>query len=71
MTGRTVEEAVEAALEQLGVAETDAEIVIVEEPKIGHVRSSPKRRQDKGSGAPYSTQGQEALASAENPGGCQ
>ncbi len=33
MTGRTVEEAVEAALEQLGVAETDAEIVIVEEPK--------------------------------------
>src|SRR5208283_4402074 len=35
MTGRTVEEAVEAALEQLGVAETDAEIVIVEEPKSG------------------------------------
>ena len=35
MTGRTVEEAVEAALDQLGVAETDAEIVIVEEPKSG------------------------------------
>ena len=35
MTGRTVEEAIEAALEQLGVAETDAEIVIVEEPKSG------------------------------------
>ncbi|MGD0983272.1 MAG: RNA-binding cell elongation regulator Jag/EloR [Acidimicrobiales bacterium] len=35
MTGRTVEEAVEAALEQLGVAEADAEIVIVEEPKSG------------------------------------
>ena len=33
--GKTVEEAVEAALEQLGVAETDAEIVIVEEPKSG------------------------------------
>jgi len=33
--GRTVEEAVETALEQLGVAETDAEIVIVEEPKSG------------------------------------
>ncbi|MGD0287180.1 MAG: RNA-binding cell elongation regulator Jag/EloR [Acidimicrobiales bacterium] len=35
MTGRTVEEAIEAALEQLGVAETDAEIVIVEEPRSG------------------------------------
>jgi len=35
MTGRTVEEAVEAALDQLGVAEVDAEIVVVEEPKSG------------------------------------
>ena len=35
MTGRTVQEAVEAALDQLGVAETDAEIVVVEEPKSG------------------------------------
>jgi len=35
MTGKTVEEAVEAALDQLGVAENDAEIVIVEEPKSG------------------------------------
>lgn len=33
--GRTVEEAVEAALEQLGVAEKDAEIVVVEEPRSG------------------------------------
>src|SRR5271166_6556163 len=33
MTGRTVEEAVEAALEQLGVAESDAEVVVVEEPR--------------------------------------
>lgn len=33
--GKTVEEAVEAALEQLGVAEKDAEIVVVEEPKSG------------------------------------
>jgi len=33
MTGRTVEEAIQASLDQLGVAETDAEIVIVEEPK--------------------------------------
>jgi len=35
MTGRTVEEAIQAALDQLGVAETDTEIVIVEEPKSG------------------------------------
>ena len=35
MIGKTVEEAVEAALEQLGVAEKDAEIVVVEEPKSG------------------------------------
>jgi spoIIIJ-associated protein len=35
MTGRTVEEAVEAALDKLGVAETDAEVVVVEEPKSG------------------------------------
>lgn len=33
--GKTVEEAVEAALEQLGVAEQDAEIVVVEEPRSG------------------------------------
>lgn len=33
--GKTVEEAVEAALEQLGVAEKDAEIVVVEEPRSG------------------------------------
>lgn len=35
MTGKTVEEAVEAALDRLGVAETDAEVVVVEEPKSG------------------------------------
>jgi spoIIIJ-associated protein len=35
MIGKTVEEAVEAALEQLGVAEKDAEIVVVEEPRSG------------------------------------
>ncbi len=33
--GKTVEEAVESALEQLGVAEKDAEIVVVEEPRSG------------------------------------
>ena len=35
VTGRTVEEAKEAALDQLGVDEQDAEFEIVEEPKSG------------------------------------
>src|SRR5581483_5904067 len=34
-TGRTVEEAKDAALDQLGVDESDAEFVIVSEPKPG------------------------------------
>src|SRR3954452_9864452 len=34
-TGRTVEEAKEAALDQLGVAEDDAEFEILEEPRVG------------------------------------
>src|SRR5579862_814584 len=34
-TGRTVEEAKDAALDQLGVDETDAEFVMVSEPKAG------------------------------------
>src|SRR5579872_378491 len=34
-TGRTVEEAKEAALDQLGVDESDAEFVVVSEPKPG------------------------------------
>lgn len=34
-TGRTVEEAKDAALDQLGVDETDAEFVVVSEPKTG------------------------------------
>ncbi len=35
VTGKTIEEAKEAALDQLGVAERDAELVIVAEPKTG------------------------------------
>ena len=35
MTGKTVEEAKEAALFQLGVAEGDAEVIVVSEPKTG------------------------------------
>jgi spoIIIJ-associated protein len=35
ITGKTVEEATRKALEQLGVVEGDAEIVVVEEPKTG------------------------------------
>ncbi len=34
-TGRTVDEAKKAALEQLGVAEADADLQVVSEPKIG------------------------------------
>src|ERR1700722_16963632 len=34
-TGRTIEEAKEAALDQLGVDETDAEFVTVTEPRAG------------------------------------
>lgn len=34
-TGRTIEEALDAALDQLGVDESDAEYEVVEEPKVG------------------------------------
>ncbi|MFN5601677.1 MAG: Jag N-terminal domain-containing protein, partial [Acidimicrobiaceae bacterium] len=34
-TGETLEEAKEAALDQLGVAEDDAEFEVIEEPKQG------------------------------------
>ena len=66
MTGKTVEEAVEAALDQLGVAETDAEVVVVEEPKIGHVRSPAKQRPDQGAGSPGSASSEAAVAALEH-----
>ena len=65
MTGRTVEEAVEAALDQLGVAETDAEIVIVEEPKSGMFGLDEAVR-NQGPRAPDSAQGQEAIAPTQD-----
>lgn len=34
-TGRTIEEALDAALDQLGVDESDAEFEVLEEPKVG------------------------------------
>src|SRR5687767_9053705 len=34
-TGKTIEEALDAALDQLGVDESDAEYEVVEEPKVG------------------------------------
>jgi spoIIIJ-associated protein len=46
-TGRSVEEAREAALDELGVAEDDAEVVVVEEPKpglFGRVRGEARVR---------------------------
>src|SRR5205823_12711865 len=47
VTGRTVEEAKEAALDQLGVDEQDAEFEILEEPKsglFGRLRSEARVR---------------------------
>ena len=47
ITGRTVEEAKEAALDQLGVDTEDAEFEIVEEPKqglFGRVRGQARGR---------------------------
>jgi len=35
ISGRTLEEAKELALEQLGVAEADAELIVLSEPKVG------------------------------------
>jgi spoIIIJ-associated protein len=35
ISGRTLEEAKEIALEQLGVAESDAEVIVLSEPKVG------------------------------------
>src|ERR1700728_859107 len=35
ISGRTLEEAKEVALEQLGVAESDAELIVLSEPKVG------------------------------------
>ena len=35
MAGKTVEEATERALDQLGVAVGDAEVIVVDEPKTG------------------------------------
>ena len=35
MAGKTVEEAKDGALDQLGVAEGDAEVIVLSEPKTG------------------------------------
>ena len=43
-TGRTVEEAKKAALEQLGVAEADADLQVVSEPKLGLFGRLERRR---------------------------
>jgi len=63
MTGRTVQEAVEAALDQLGVAETDAEIVVVEE-RNRDVRLSENWCEDQSTGAPGSAQGETTVTPA-------
>lgn len=46
-TGRSVEEATDAALDQLGVAEEDAEVIVLEEPRpglFGRVRGEARVR---------------------------
>jgi len=65
---RTVEEAVEAALDQLGVAEIDAEIVVVEGAEIGHVRPPTKWWRIRARVRPISP-GQETVTSAEAASG--
>ncbi len=55
MAGKTVEEATEQALDQLGVAVGDAEVIVVDEPKtglFGRVRVEARRA---GPGAPGRT----------------
>ena len=42
ITGRTVEEAKEAALDQLGVDTEDAEFEVLEEPTQGPLRPGPR-----------------------------
>ena len=49
-TGKTVEEAKDAALDQLGVDEQDAEFEVVEEPKTGPVRPDCGARRGCGPG---------------------
>ena len=43
ITGHTIEEAKEAALDQLGVDTEDAEFEVLEEPDAGPLRSGPGR----------------------------
>ncbi len=52
-TGRTIEEAKDAALDQLGVDETDAEFVMVSEPRAGPVRPYAGRGPGPGQGASH------------------
>ena len=49
-TGRTIEDAKEAALDQLGVDESDAEFEVVEEPRAGLFRTAAERGQGPGPG---------------------
>ena len=58
-TGKTVEEAKDAALDQLGVDEQDAEFEVVEEPRTGSVRPHAGRGAGAGPGPahPAATQG--------------
>ena len=51
ISGRTLEEAKEIALEQLGVAESDAEVIVLSEPKVGLFGRTPRGGTCSGPGA--------------------
>lgn len=84
-TGKTVEEAKEAALDQLGVHESDAEFVVIGEPKVGlfgrmrgearvraRVRPTaprPKRGRSRRSGEETRSQGGGRGGRSARPGG--
>ena len=52
MTGPTLEDAKDLALEHLGVDESDAEFEVLEEPRTGPVRAPPGRGPGAGPGGP-------------------
>ena len=49
-TGRTVEEALDAALDELGVDENDVEYEVLEQPKAGFFGRSAAARRGSGPG---------------------
>jgi spoIIIJ-associated protein len=85
VAGKTVEEATEQALDQLGVAVGDAEVIVVDEPKTGlfgrvrvearvrarvrPVGARPRRERSRRSGAGRSSQGGQGGQKSRQEGG--